>query len=111
MFNWLRKIGEWIIEQEVLDARLYTHPQYGVCHGPSPHSMPKMFDELADYNSRVANGVVHEVDYSARMAQLQNKFNLWLQEIRAQTDPPPPPGQTHDYHYGKPAARRIPRHH
>lgn len=34
------------------------------------------WDELADYNSRVSKGIVHDPEYSLRMAREQREFDL-----------------------------------
>lgn len=43
--------------------------------------MPIVFDELAAYNTRCADGVVHTVRYRERMAQMQADFNEWSREV------------------------------
>lgn len=59
---------------------LFQHPRWGECHSASPQSMPKMFDELANYNSQVAKGILHREEYRARMAALQVQFDEWKRE-------------------------------
>ena len=39
--------------------------------------MPERFNELAAYNTRVSQGIVHTVEYVERMAVLQAAFNEW----------------------------------
>jgi FtsZ-binding cell division protein ZapB len=34
-------------------------------------------DQLAGYNSRVAQGIVHTPEYAARMRRQQARFNEW----------------------------------
>ena len=36
------------------------------------------FNELADYNSRKAKGILHTPEYEARMALEQERFNAWI---------------------------------
>ena len=38
------------------------------------------FNELAGYNSRVSEGVVHTEEYSKKMKKLQKQFNKWIKE-------------------------------
>jgi hypothetical protein len=42
--------------------------------------MPERFNELAGYNSRLSEGIVHEPRYVARMAALQADFNAWNED-------------------------------
>ncbi len=62
-------------------SRYYVHPRFGQCASRSPKSMPIVFDELAAYNTRCADGVVHTVRYRERMAQMQADFNEWSREV------------------------------
>lgn len=39
--------------------------------------MPPEFAELAAYNARVADGIAHDQEHAARMADLQAQFNAW----------------------------------
>ena len=38
--------------------------------------MPDRFKRLADYNTRVSEGIVHTPEYAAEMAKLQSEFDL-----------------------------------
>jgi hypothetical protein len=44
--------------------------------------MPAEFAELADYNARVAKGILHAPEYQARMAALQERFDQWHEDLR-----------------------------
>jgi hypothetical protein len=39
--------------------------------------MPRRFEELAEYNERMAKGIAHTRDYQRRMAALQREFDDW----------------------------------
>jgi hypothetical protein len=39
--------------------------------------MPDEFRELAAYNARVGDGIVHTAEYAARMAVLQARYKEW----------------------------------
>ena len=43
--------------------------------------MPDQFKDLAAYNARVAQGIVHEPAYVAHMAQLQWEFEEWADSV------------------------------
>lgn len=45
--------------------------------------MPTQFNELAYYNTRKHNGVVHDSAYAERMALLQAEFDQWRREANA----------------------------
>ena len=62
--------------------RPYRHPRFGECVSSSPYSMPQIFQELAAYNRRVTQGIVHTPAYQAMMAELQCKFDEWSAETR-----------------------------
>ena len=40
--------------------------------------MPNVYEELAEYNSRVSKGIVHTEEYSERMRKLQKEFDEWI---------------------------------
>jgi adenylosuccinate synthase len=40
--------------------------------------MPVEFQELAAYNTRVSQGVLHTPEFVARMAGLQGRFEEWV---------------------------------
>lgn len=42
--------------------------------------MPCEFKELAAYNSRARDGIVHTAEYAARMAVLQERFDAWHED-------------------------------
>ena len=42
------------------------------------NEMPIKFRELAGYNTRVSNGIMHTEEYKKRMKRLQIKFNKWV---------------------------------
>ncbi len=47
---------------------------------PRHESLPEKFDKLARYNSEVARGLVHTVEWAVQMNDLQREFVLWSQE-------------------------------
>ncbi len=42
--------------------------------------MPEKFEELASYNKRISEGVMHIESYRRRMEELQKEFNEWINE-------------------------------
>ena len=50
-------------------------------------AMPARFNELAAYNTRKSQGVLHEPEYVARMAALQEDFNNWRDEANEREFP------------------------
>ncbi|MEK6881674.1 MAG: hypothetical protein AABY22_18790 [Nanoarchaeota archaeon] len=42
------------------------------------NAMPSKFNELAEYNTRVSNGIVHTKEYQKRMKILQEEYNMWV---------------------------------
>ena len=63
------------------DEANYVHPEFGECHGSNKMAMPYLFEELADYNSRVSKGIVHTEEYQNYMRKLQEQFNRWSKEV------------------------------
>jgi hypothetical protein len=75
-----RQSESWWSNVAGVERKPYIHPIYGECTNHRPRSMPIMFNELADYNGRVAKGIVHTEKYRDRMAHLQRQFYEWKQE-------------------------------
>ena len=40
----------------------------------------KGFEELADYNRRVSQGIVHTKEVAKNMEKLQKEFDKWIKE-------------------------------
>ena len=43
--------------------------------------MPFEFQELAEYNTRVLNGIIHDKEYQKRMQKLQKEYDLWIKNV------------------------------
>ena len=41
-------------------------------------SMPERFDVLANYNAERGRGIMHTAEWDAKMADLQRKYDDWL---------------------------------
>jgi hypothetical protein len=44
--------------------------------------MPYRFKALAEYHREVAHGVVHTVQWDARMAELQREYDEWSRRVQ-----------------------------
>lgn len=49
--------------------------------------LPYRFKLLAEYNTRLSEGIVHTPEYAAEMARLQNEFDLvYRPQLRMEID-------------------------
>ena len=58
--------------------------------GSTKSNQPYRFQELAEYNARLSNGILHAPAYVARMAEEQRLFNEWAARGYPEHDLPPP---------------------
>ena len=42
--------------------------------------MTKKFEELAEYNTRKSQGIMHHVEYMCKMMKLQKEFDEWREK-------------------------------
>lgn len=61
--------------------RLHVDSLYGECVTSSPTATPRIFTQLARYNSEVAGGLVHTPEHKADMAVLQEWFDEWRSRV------------------------------
>lgn len=57
-----------------MTIRRRSHSRFGL-----PPTMPEHFKELADYNRRKSQGIVHTPEYVERMEAMQASFDQWAE--------------------------------